>query len=203
MKLISKIAIFALVILGLVACGQPDPNVAGVSGKTVTSGTANIGGPFSLIDTNGTRVDESLLEGRPHLVYFGFAFCPDVCPTALQKLGAAQDLLGEAGDEIGYILIPVDPERDTPEKLGQYITFEPFPTGLRGLTGTVEEVETAKTAYKVFSQKVPLEGGDYTVDHVDMIFLIGSDGKFVDFFTSRSTPQDIAIRVRQVLMEND
>ena len=110
-------------------------------------------------------------------------------------------MLGGAGDKVGYILVTVDPERDTPEKLGEYVTFDPFPTGLRGFTGTVEQIEAAKTAYIVYAQKVALEdsAADYTIDHADLIFLMGDDGKFVDFFTGRDTPQDIAMGVRQLL----
>jgi len=103
--------------LALVACQAEDANVAGVSGKVTRVGTAEIGGPFTMIDETGASVSEADLLGKPHLIYFGFAFCPDICPTSLQKLGAAQQLMGKAGDDIGYILITVDPERDTPEKL--------------------------------------------------------------------------------------
>lgn len=193
----------------LVACQAEDPNRAGVSGKTVTStGTANIGGPFTLVDTTGQTVTEETLKGQPHLVYFGFAFCPDVCPTSLSKLGAAQTLLGARGDEVGYVLFTVDPERDTPEKLAEYVAFDPFPRGLKGFTGTAEQVDAAKSVYRVASSRIMPDGSpvpegslDYTVDHSDIIYLMGSDGKFVDFFSSRSTPQDIAIRVRQYLKD--
>lgn len=202
--------IAGLAAVTLTACQAEDPNRAGVSGKTVRStGTADIGGAFTLVDTNGREVTEADLLGKPHLIYFGFAFCPDVCPTALQKIGAAQQLMGKAGDDVGYVLITVDPERDTSEKLAEYVSFEPFPTGLRGFTGTVEQVEAAKSAYKVVSAKVSTEGGavepgstDYTVDHSDIIYFMGADGKFVDFFSARSTPRDIDVRVRQELMKS-
>jgi protein SCO1/2 len=192
----------------LVACGPSEPDAPGRSGQTVvSSGVADLGGPFTLVDTTGAVVTEATLTGKPHLVYFGFAFCPDICPTALSKLGSAESLLGARGTDIGYVFITVDPERDTPESLAQYVTADPFPRALQGFTGTPEQVQVAKDAYKIFSQKVSPEGGAYvegeayTVDHADLIFLLGPDGKFVDFFSSRSTPQDIAIRVRQLLME--
>ena len=207
MSLVKNFLVAGLATLALQGCQPKDPDRAGVSGKTVTStGTASIGGPFNLVDTTGTAVTEADLLGKPHLIYFGFAFCPDVCPTALQKLGAAQTLMGKAGDDAGYVLFSVDPERDTPEKLGQYVSFDPFPRGLKGFTGTVDQVEAAKAAYKVVALKVSTDGGevepgsvDYTVDHSDIIYFMGADGKFVDFFSSRSTPQDIAVRVRQEL----
>ena len=203
----AKLLMTAGLAFALTACGASESDRPGISGsKVVSSGVADIGGPFELIDTTGAVVTEADLTGRPHLIYFGFAFCPDVCPTALSKLGAAQSLLGDRGDDIGYVFLTVDPERDTPEAMAQYITADPFPRGLRGFTGTTEQVKVAKDAYKIFSQKVSPDGGpvvvgeDYTVDHADLIFLLGPDGTFVDFFSARSTPQDIAIRVRQVLM---
>lgn len=209
MRFVTNCLVAALLGFALQACQAKDPDRAGVSGKTVTSsGTASIGGPFNLVDTTGAAVTEADLLGQPHLIYFGFAFCPDVCPTAMQKLGAAQTLMGDAGDDIGYVLFSVDPERDTPEKLAEYVAFDPFPSGLRGFTGTTEQVEAAKTAYKVVAMKVSTDGGevepgsmDYTVDHSDIIYFMGADGKFVDFFSARSTPQDIAVRVRQELMK--
>ena len=184
---------------------------AGVSGKTVVShGTASIGGPFSLIDDKGAQVTEADLLGKPHLIYFGFAYCPDICPTSLQKLGAAQQLMRGAGDDVGYILITVDPERDTVEKISQYVGFEPFPSGLRGFTGSAEQIEVAKAAYKVVATKSSFDGGpvedeadDYTVNHSDIIYLMGADGKYADFFSSRSTPRDISVRVGQELLKSD
>ena len=211
MRIATNLIMTSLAAFMLVGCQSENPNSAGVSGKTVrSSGTASIGGAFSLIDETGASVSEADLLGKPHLLYFGFAYCPDICPTSLQKLGAAQQLMGKAGDDVGFVLVTVDPERDTAEKLAKYVAFEPFPTGLRGFTGTVEQVEQAKAAYKVTAVKRSTEGGgvkaddtDYTVDHSDIIYLMGADGVFADFFSSRSTPQDIAVRVRQELMKSD
>ena len=144
---------------------------------------------------------EAEFEGQPTLVYFGFSYCPDVCPTSLQKLGVAQERMGEAADEVQFVMVSVDPERDTPEQLAVYVTNNGFPDGLRGFTGTVEQIEAMKSAYKVYSQKVPLEDSamDYTVDHQDIIYLMGRDGKLAGYFGPRETPADIAIGVRQYL----
>lgn len=211
MRLATNLTLSILAASALIGCKAENQNAAGVSGKTVfSSGTAAIGGPFTLIDETGATVTEADLIGKPHLVYFGFAYCPDICPTSLQKLGAAQTLLRKAGDDVGYVLITVDPERDTVEKLAQYVTFEPFPKGLRGFTGTAEQIDKAKLAYKISSTKSAFDGGpvaeganDYTVNHSDITYLMGADGKFADYFYSRSTPQDIAVRVRQELMKSD
>lgn len=211
MRIATFLTASILASFTLMACQAEDSNAAGVSGKTVVStGTASIGGPFTLVDDTGVIVTEADLIGKPQLIYFGFAYCPDICPTSLQKLGAAQTLLGDAGDDVGYILVTVDPERDTVEKLAQYVTFEPFPSGLRGFTGDLDQIETAKIAYKITATKSAFDGGsveegstDYTVNHSDIIYFMGANGKFADFFSTRSTPQDIAIRVRQELMKSD
>ena len=147
---------------------------------------------------------EAELLGQPSLIYFGFTYCPDVCPTSLAKLGRAQELMGEAAQEVQFILISVDPERDTPEELAVYVTNNGFPEGLRGFTGTPEQVDAAREAYKTYAAKVPLEdsAADYTMDHSDLIVLMGEDGKFVDIFTPRSTPQEIAGRVRAYIAQS-
>jgi len=196
----GKTICLSLLAMTLAACGNNKSETAS-SGRTVTSGTADIGGPFSLVNQDGDRVSEASLVGKPHLLYFGFTYCPDICPTALQKMGQTQTLLGKNGDEIGYVLISVDPERDTVESLSQYVTANGFPKGLQGFTGTIEEVEAAKTSYKVYASKVdtPDSAGDYTVDHSDIMYLLDENGKFVDFFYGRSTPTEIAGRVTRHL----
>lgn len=198
-----KFSLVSLAALSLLACGQPEgsANSAGQAGRTVTSGQADIGGEFSLVNQDGDRVSEEALVGKPHLIYFGFTYCPDVCPTALQKMGQAQGLLGDQGDDIGYVLISVDPERDTAETLSQYVEANGFPEGLQGFTGTEDEIAAAKAAYKVYATKVPTpdSAAEYTVDHSDIMYLMGEDGKFVDYFYGRSTPAEMAARVKTLL----
>tara|TARA_R110002020_G_scaffold65084_7_gene172094 strand:+ start:489 stop:1100 length:612 start_codon:yes stop_codon:yes gene_type:complete len=195
-----KFLVMSVAATTLAACG-PSEGTSGQAGKTVTSGQADIGGEFSLVNQNGERVSEETLTGKPHLIYFGFTYCPDVCPTALQKMGQAQSLLGDKGDDIGYVLISVDPERDTVESLSQYVEANGFPEGLQGFTGTPEEVSIVKAAYKVYSSKVPTpeSAAEYTVDHSDIMYLMGADGKFVDFFYGRTTPTEMAARLTKHL----
>lgn len=193
-------AFAATLMLG--ACGpQATQGEAGRAGPTVSSGTAMVGGPFTLVDETGATVTETELLGQPTLMYFGFTYCPDVCPTALQKLGRAQELMGDMADEVQFIFVTVDPERDTPEQMAVYVTNNGFPDGLRGFTGTTEQVRAAGKAYLSIANKVELEDSSmaYTMDHTDLIYLMGKDGKFVAFYTADQTPADIAVAVRQYL----
>jgi len=192
--------------VSLAACGpQTTEGESGRAGPTVTSGAADIGGPFTLVDDKGAVVTEAAFVGQPTLVYFGFSYCPDVCPTALQKLGVAQEQMGDAADAVQFVMVSVDPERDTPEQLAVYVTNNGFPDGLRGFTGTTDQIDAMKAAYKVYAQKVPLEESnmEYTVDHQDIIYLMGKDGKLASYFGPRQTPADIAVGVRQYLMANN
>jgi len=145
---------------------------------TVT-GKALIGGPFTLTDQSGKRVTDKDFVGHYTLVFFGFTHCPDICPTALQVVSAALDKLGDAGKDIVPVFISLDPERDTPAVLAEYI--KSFNPRYVGLTGSKEEVAAAAKAYRVFFEVVPDEknAADYTIDHAAIIYLMGKDGQFV------------------------
>lgn len=193
--------IFNPVMIGLCALvlGACSPAGGGQSAtNTVVSGEANIGGTFTLTDHEGQTVTDQTFLGKPMLIYFGFAYCPDVCPTSLQKLGAALTLSKLDPDMFHSLLITVDPERDTPEQLALYVTANGFPKGLRGLTGTQEQIDVAKKAYIAIGQKVddPDTPGGFTYDHTNFIYLMGADGKFVDIFSGLDTPQEIAERLK-------
>lgn len=194
-KTLVKLAASAGLAISLAGCGsEPTATV----GKTVVSGTADIGGAFDLINQDGVAVSEASALGKPQLIYFGFSYCPDICPTALQKMGAVQARIDPSGDKLNYIFISVDPERDMPESLKLYITANGFPKGLMGYTGTLDQIEAVKSAYKVYSQKVPTpdSAADYTVDHSDIMYLMNKDGTFVEFFFGKSTVPEMAERVR-------
>lgn len=177
---------FALAILSaavLTACSG-EPPVARSGSPVVVSGTADIGGPFTLVNQDGETVTEKSLLGRPVITYFGFTYCPDICPTALQSVGVALASVDPKGEYFQTVLFSVDPERDTPAALKQYISAPIFPKGLQGFTGTAEQVEAAKKAYKIYAVKAGEEGAsDYLVDHVSLIYLFDKDGGFVDVFT--------------------
>jgi len=169
------------------------------------SGQADIGGPFTLVDQTGRTVTEATFEGRPLLIYFGFTYCPDICPTSLQVMAAAMDRLSE--DERAQfqpLLITVDPERDTPEALASYVESPAFPDNLLGLTGTEEQIRDAARAYRVYYRRVEDDGtlAEYTMDHSSLIYLMGREGEFVEVFPHQATPDQIASRLQQFLETN-
>ena len=162
------------------------------------AGAVSIGGPFTLIDQHGRTVTEQDFRGRLHLVYFGFTFCPDVCPTELQTISAALDRLGDKAGEVVPVFISVDPERDKPEVLAAYL--KDFSPRIVGLTGTPEQVAQAARAYRVYYAKAPSQDGkDYSVDHSNIVYLMGQDGQFLAHFSMRTTAEEMADTIRRHL----
>jgi len=155
-----------------------------------------IGGSFALIDHTGSSRTERDFRGKLLLIYFGFTYCPDICPTDLQNIGLALDQLGAVSDKVQPLFVTVDPERDTPAHLAEYVpTFHPR---LIGLTGDTSAIRAAADAYKVYYTKVPNERGDeYTVDHTAFTYLIGADGKYLGFLPPGTAPERIADILRQ------
>ena len=141
------------------------------------AGQAAIGGPFQLVDQDGRRVDQTLLNGKWSLVFFGFTACPDFCPTTLSTLKVVQDQLGEDARNLQIVFVSIDPARDTPQMLKDYLSSDGFPEGVIGLTGTPEQVAAAADAYRAYYEKVG-EGEAYTMNHSLTVYLMGPDGKF-------------------------
>lgn len=164
-------------------------------GPTLPAGVA-IGGPFSLIDETGTPVTAETYRGRHMLIFFGFTYCPDVCPTELAKVAATLDLLGPEAERIAPLFVSVDPARDTPEALAQYTDL--FHPAIVGLTGTEEQVAAAARAFRVYHNKVRTgpEPDAYTMDHSAFVYLMGPDGRFRQFFSPQATPEQMASAIR-------
>jgi len=162
-------------------------------------GQATVGGPFSLVDQDGKRVTDQDFRGRYMLVFFGFTYCPDVCPSALQVISAALDKLGDKASRVTPVLITVDPERDTPEQLKSYVAS--FHPRLVGLTGTPQEIEAVARAYRAYYRKVKDERSTagYTIDHTSIIYLMGPDGRFVSHFTHVSSVDTIVAGLSRYL----
>jgi protein SCO1/2 len=154
-------------------------------------GKEPIGGPFELTDHTGHRRTDADFRGKLLLVYFGFTFCPDICPTDLLAIGLALDRLGQAGEAVQPLFISVDPARDTPDRLAQYVAS--FHPRLIGLTGSAEEIRKAAREYRVYFAKVPVSGGpEYTIDHSSFIYLMDQDGKYLGFFPPGTSTDQLA-----------
>jgi cytochrome oxidase Cu insertion factor (SCO1/SenC/PrrC family) len=162
-------------------------------------GQALIGGPFALTDHTGKRVTDQDFRGRYTLVLFGFTFCPDICPSALQVMSAALDRLGPKADRFVPILITVDPERDTPMQLASYV--QSFHPRLVGLTGTPAEIEAVVKAYRVYVRKVadPKSTAGYSIDHTSLIYVMGPDGAYVTHFAHTTNADVMAERLAKLL----
>jgi cytochrome oxidase Cu insertion factor (SCO1/SenC/PrrC family) len=162
-------------------------------------GQALIGGPFTLTDHTGERVTDQDFRGRSMLVLFGFTFCPDVCPSALQVMSAALDRLGPKADRFVPILITVDPERDTPVQLASYV--QSFHPRLVGLTGTPAEIDAVVKAYRVYVRKVadPKSSAGYSIDHTSLIYVMGPDGAYVTHFAHTTNADAMAERLAKLL----
>src|SRR6476659_5471620 len=147
--------------------------------KVETTGTALIGGPFTLVDQNGKTVTDRDFRGKYMLIFFGFTHCPDICPAELQVMAAALDQLGDKAKKIVPIFITLDPERDTPEAVGAYV--KNFSSNIVGLTGSMEAISATAKAYRVsFSKFQDKSGGDnYTIDHSALAYLMGTDGEYI------------------------
>jgi cytochrome oxidase Cu insertion factor (SCO1/SenC/PrrC family) len=156
-----------------------------------------IGGPFVLIDQTGARRTAADFRGKFMLVYFGFTYCPDVCPTDLQQMGLAVDQLGLAGDAVQPIFITVDPERDTSEHLKDYVAM--FHSRFIGLTGDAAAIKQAARNYRVYYAKVELAKSDYTVDHSAFIYLIGRNGEYLSFFAPGTSAEILAGTLRPLV----
>lgn len=141
------------------------------------TGQPLVGGPFTLTNQDGQAVTEKILEGKWSLVFFGFTYCPDYCPTTLGVLNAVQERMGDKAKDLQIVFISIDPERDTPQMLKDYLSSDGFPDGVIGLTGTPEQVAKAAKAYRAFYQKVG-EGEGYTMNHGLTVYLMGPDGQF-------------------------
>jgi cytochrome oxidase Cu insertion factor (SCO1/SenC/PrrC family) len=162
------------------------------------SGEALVGGPFELTDQDGNSVTDQTYRGKLMLIYFGFTYCPDACPTALGVMSAALDQLDVAAERVVPILITVDPERDTPPVLKDYVSN--FHPRMVGLTGTPEQIAQVAKAYRVFYQKAAgATGADYLMDHTLLVYLMDGEGKYLTHFGPEAKPEQIADEIRKHL----
>lgn len=176
---------------------MPAPSAGGVQ---LPQGIA-LGGAFSLQDHTGQRVTERAFAGKLGLIYFGFTYCPDVCPMTLQTVAAAYRKLPDGTEWPQTLLISVDPGRDTPQALATYVASKAFPEGLQGLTGTEAEIRAAADAFKADYSRVDQPGSlaEYTMDHTSLLYLMDEEWKLRTFFTHQDTPDTIAACLEEVM----
>jgi protein SCO1/2 len=194
---VRVLVVAAAFLAGLLLCFGVILIVSGRVSAPVAQQVAAIGGPFELVDQNGRTVTERDLKGRPFLVFFGFTRCPDICPTTLFEVSEIMRALGKDADRVGALFITVDPERDTPAALKDYLSsFDPH---LSGLTGEPAAVAAVAKAYRVYFKKVPLDQGGYTMDHTAIVYLMDKDGRFVSPFNLKRTTEAAAADLRRYL----
>ena len=164
--------------------------------RTQGPGASTIGGPFALVDQNGKPVTEADFLGKPAIVFFGYTHCPDVCPTTLSDMGQMLGALGK-DEPVSALFITIDPERDTPAVLKDYLSS--FDPRIVGLTGTPAAIASAERAYRVYAKKVPTPDGDYTMDHTAVVYLMDRQGRFVNALNLGQSPQAAAAEFKHDL----
>jgi protein SCO1/2 len=161
-----------------------------------SAGSPRMGGPFTLVDTQGRTVTDKDLIGKPTVYYFGFTYCPEVCPTTLLAMTNWLKALGPDAEKLNVVFVSIDPERDTPKQLGLYLSnFDPR---IRGLTGSPEAVKQAAHDYNVYYQKVALDGGSYTMDHSTTVYLMNRKGQFADVIGYKEPDTDAIAKLKQL-----
>jgi protein SCO1/2 len=189
--------ILSAFLAGLVLCFAVVLLVTGSGPGPLANATAAIGGPFKLTDQNGKTITEKDLKGHPSLVFFGFTHCPEVCPTTLFDISEVLNKLGPDAGKVNAVFITVDPERDTPAVMKDYLSS--FDPRVVGVTGDPAAIAAVEKSYRVYAKKVPLEDGNYTMDHTALVYLMDKDGHFVAPFNMKRRPEEAAADLQRYL----
>lgn len=191
----NRLIVLAACIVGVVVAGAL---IVRSGALRSAPAPAAVGGPFQLVDFDGKPVDETVLKGQWNALFFGFTYCPDVCPGTLQALAAASDQLGPKAKNLRIVMVSVDPERDTPAQLKTYLTADYLPKTTLGLTGTPAQVDAAVKAYRGYYKKVG-DGPDYTVDHSTAIYVIDPKGRFDRVIAYSTPPEEMARQLKAAM----
>jgi protein SCO1/2 len=192
-----RLAAVLLLAASVAFAGEKEPSPAELMDDLMW-GRGPVGGAFTLVDHTGARRTEQDFRGRLLLLYFGYTYCPDVCPTDLQAMADAIELLGDAGERVQPVFITIDPARDTPAHLAEYVRL--FHPRLIGLTGTEEQVKRTARAYKAWYRRVDMpSGADYLFEHSGFVYLYGPDGAYFGFFPPGTSAERLATIVRERL----
>ena len=184
------IAALAAVLIGVVAYMMMRP-------VRPDGSAARIGGPFTLVDTSGRTVTERDLRGKPSVIYFGFTYCPEACPTTLLAMGNWIRDLGPDADKLNFVFVTIDPERDTPAQMKLYLSA--FDPRIRGFTGTPSQIARIAHAYGVYYQKAQLPGGGYTMDHSTVVYLMDAAGRYATVIAYKETPAQAEEKLRALV----
>ena len=162
---------------------------------------SEIGGPFTLVDSNdGNEFTDKDIIGKPTVLFFGFTHCPDVCPTTLAEIQNWINQLGEKADNLNYLFVTVDPERDTPEVLRDYVSS--FDQRIIPLTGSIQQVNQMIKTYRVYAQKVEIDDGDYTMDHTASVYLMNSNNQFDGTISFGENPEIVIKKLEKLIVNN-
>lgn len=194
---IAMLVLAAVIGIGAIVVNELREPPA-VSGAVSKSASVSIGGPFELTNQDGKRVTDADFRGQFMLVYFGYTYCPDVCPTELQDIASVMDELGEDAKKVTPVFITIDPARDRQKEVRAYV--EAFHPRMVGLTGTEEEIAKVAKEYRVYYGKAPGgSGNDYLMDHSNFIYLMGPDGQNVAIFNGQTPFEEIAKGVSEAV----
>lgn len=193
---IVRIGLASAIVVFLAAGGTLAVWGGGIQ-RWIANDVAEVGGPFTLVSQTGNTFTRDDLLGQPHILYFGFTYCPDLCPTTLFQIAGIIEKLGDRAAPVKVAFITVDPERDTVAVMKEYVSA--FHDDFVGLTGAPEAIAAAATAYRIFYRKVELEDGDYTVDHSASALLFNADGSYADAIAYDESNADAQAKVERLI----
>ncbi len=190
----------AWVLVALLAAVVAWLSLGGESGrKALDLARVNLGGPFELVRADGSTITDKDISGAPHAMFFGFTHCPEICPTTLFEAAGWLQQLGPDGDRLKVYFITVDPERDTPEVLKDYVSS--FDPRITGITGAPDRIAKMLADYRVYAKRVDLDGGDYTMDHTATVYLMRADGSFAGTIAYGENPDTALEKLRNLLKD--
>ena len=163
----------------------------------VRADATDIGGPFTLVDDTGAQVTEAALKGKPTVMYFGYTFCPEVCPTTLTELAQWIRMLGPDADKLNYVFVTVDPERDTPKVMHDYVSA--FDPRIRGFTGTPDQIAKVTSEYRVYYKRIPTSDGGYAMDHTAGLYLMDPKVRFFGFIPYQEKTDAAVAKLRKLM----
>ena len=169
----------------------------GLALRAQVQSSTKIGGPFTLVDDTGAQVTDAALKGRPTVMYFGYTFCPEICPTTLTELAQWMQLLGPDADKLNYAFVTVDPERDTPKVMHDYVSA--FDPRIRGFTGTPDQIAKVASEYRVYYKRIPTSDGGYAMDHTAGLYLMDPKVRFFGLIPYQEKTDAAVAKLRKLI----